>query len=169
MKLSRLLAAVTTAGLLSFAAPGAPASAREWLPIEGHSGLVLATCADGSQILSGDHSDPRRNRYAQEPVLDASGNMTGLVLRLKYAGSFTHSATGQTIDGSGTDRIVFDFVNGTETHTGGRWTVTVAGAGWVIKEVGRITVSLEDGVVIDYSGINESDWSQLCTFFGVEG
>lgn len=168
MKLSRLVAAVTTAGLYALVAPGAPAHALEWQPIEGHGGLVLATCADGSQILSGDHADPRRNRYAEEPVLDADGNMTGLVLMLKYAGSFTHSTTGRTIDGSGTDRIVFDFVNGTDTHTGGRWTVTVAGAGWVVKEAGRITYSLADGVVIDYAGVNEGDWANLCPFFGVD-
>lgn len=161
-----LVATAVTAASAALVVAGAPAQAREWHPIEGHGGLVLATCSDGSQILSGDHSDPRRNRYAADPVVDADGNTTGLVLMLKYAGSFTHSTTGRTLDGSGTDRIVFDFENGTDTHTGGRWTVTVAGAGWVVKEAGRITYSSADGAVIDYSGMNESDWGQLCAVFG---
>lgn len=169
MKLARTLALMASASLLVLAAPTAPAHAREWHPIEGHGSLVLATCADGSQVLSGDHADPRRNRYSVEHRYDADGTMTGMVLMLKYATDFRHSTTGRTVAGSGTDRIVFDFAAGTETHTGGRWTVTVAGSGWVVKEAGRITYSSADGAVIDYAGVNEGNWARLCPVFGVDG
>ncbi|MFM6850277.1 MAG: hypothetical protein ACKOVB_14380 [Terrabacter sp.] len=165
MKHTHTSAALALTALLALAAPS-PAQALQWEPIEGHDGLVLATCADGSQVLSG-LTDSRRNRFAFTPVLDDDGVMTGAVLVLKYAGDFVHSTTGRTVSGSGTDRVVMDFVAGTDSHTGNRWTVTVRGEGWVVKEAGRITYSLEDGAVLDYSGVDGGGWERLCPVFGV--
>ena len=85
---------------------------------------------------------------------------------LKYAGGATHSTTGRTIVGSGVERIVFDFVNGNTTSTGGRWTVNLAGEGWVVKDAGRITYDGATGTV-DVAGIASSEWGALCPFFGV--
>ena len=46
-------------------------------------------------------------------LVHVDGTTTGMVLMLKYAGvAPTHSTTGRTIEGSGVDRIVFDFVTG---------------------------------------------------------
>lgn len=165
MNISRLTAAAAITAV-AVIAPATSAHAREWHPIEGHAGLVLATCSDGSQVLSAMATDPRRNRYSQEPILDADGNMVGLLLMLKYAGGYVHSTTGQTLLGSGTDRIVLDFVNGTETHTGNRWTVTLAGRGWVIKEAGTITLDLADGAVLQMHGVNDG-FDEICSLFGV--
>ena len=164
MKLARTIVAVAVAGLVALTAT--PAQAREWLPIEGHDQLVLATCSDGSQILSALVTDPRRNRYSMEFVVDDEGATTGMVLMLKYAGGATHSTTGRTIVGSGVDRIVFDFVTGDQTSTGGRWTVNLAGEGWVIKDAGRITYDGATGTV-DVAGLASSEWGVLCPFFGV--
>lgn len=165
MNLSRLAAA---AALIAVAviAPATSAQAREWHPIEGHADLVLATCSDGSQVLSAMPSEPRRNRYSMDFVVDEDGNTTGMVLMLKYAGGATHSTTGQTITGSGVDRIVMDFVTGDQTSTGGRWTVNLAGEGWVIKDAGRITYDAASGEM-DFSGLVSADWAALCPFFGV--
>lgn len=162
----RTIGALALAGLLAAAVP-APAQALQWQPIEGHGGLVLATCADGSQVLSRLTTDPRRNRFATTPVLDDDGNLTGMVLMLKYAGDFVHSTTGRTVSGSGTDRVVIDFVAGTDTHTGNRWTVTLRGEGWVVKQAGRVTYDAADGAVLDLAGIDTGDWSVLCEVFGV--
>lgn len=165
MKLSHTIVSVAAAGLVAVTA-AAPAHAREWLPIEGHDQLVLATCSDGSQILSAMVTDPRRNRYSMEFSVDEQGNPTGMVLMLKYAGGATHSTTGQTIVGSGVDRIVFDFVTGDQTSTGGRWTVNLEGEGWVVKDAGRVTYDAGTGEV-DVAGVASPDWGQLCPFFGV--
>ena len=165
MKLSRTIVSVAAAGLVA-ATAAAPAQAREWLPIEGHDQLVLATCSDGSQILSAMATDPRRNRYSMDFVVDDQGNTTGMVLMLRYAGGATHSTTGQTITGSGVDRIVFDFLTGDQTSVGGRWTVNLAGEGWVVKDAGRVTYDAGSGEV-DIAGIASSEWGQLCPFFGV--
>ncbi|GAB3039996.1 hypothetical protein GCM10011376_36280 [Nocardioides flavus (ex Wang et al. 2016)] len=165
MKLSHTIVAVAAVGLFATTA-AAPAQAREWLPIEGHDQLVLATCSDGSQVLSAMITDLRRNRYSMDFVVDRDGNTTGVVLMLKYAGGATHSTTGQTIEGSGVDRIVVDFVTGDQTSAGGRWTVNLAGEGWVVKEAGRITYDGASGEV-DFSGIASVDWAALCPFFGV--
>lgn len=167
MKLSRTAASVAAAGLFALSA-AAPADAREWLPIEGHDQLVLATCSDGSQILSALVNDPRRNRYSMTPLVDADGSTTGMVLMLKYAGGVTHSTTGETIEGSGVDRIVFDFVTGNTTSSGGRWTINLAGEGWVIKDAGRVTYDAASGEV-HVAGVASSDWAQLCPYFGVPG
>jgi hypothetical protein len=147
-------------------APATSAQARDWQPIEGHAGLVLATCSDGSQVLSTMPTDPRRNRYSMQDVVDADGSVTGMVLMLKYAGGASHSTTGRTITGSGVDRIVFDFLTGDQTSTGGRWTVTLAGEGWVIKDAGRVTFDAASGEM-DIAGIASSDWAVLCPYFGV--
>lgn len=162
MKLSRILVAAAAAGALALG-PTTAASAVVWHPIEGHDGLVLATCADGSQILSG----ATIGRYAETPVLDADGTMTGLVLMLKYSLEFVHSTTGQVIDGTGNSRIVFDFVDGVHTDTGNYRTVTMAGEGWVLKEAGRGVFSLEDGALLDFDGVFDGDAAQLCPYFGV--
>lgn len=164
MKLARTVVSVAAAAVLALTAT--PAQAREWLPIEGHDQLVLATCSDGSQVLSSLATDPRRNRYSLDFVVDADGTTTGMVLMLKYAGGATHSTTGRTVEGSGVDRIVLDFVSGSQTSTGGRWTVTLAGEGWVIKDAGRITYDAASGEV-DFAGIVSADWGTLCPFFGV--
>lgn len=165
MKLSYTIVAAAAAGLLATTA-AAPAQAREWHPIEGHDQLVLATCSDGSQILSSLVTDPRRNRYSVDFVVDADGTTTGMVLMLKYAGGATHSTTGRTIEGSGVDRVVIDLVTGDQTSTGGRWTVTLAGEGWVIKDAGRVTYDAASGSM-DFSGVMSADWAALCPFFGV--
>lgn len=164
MKLARTIVSVAAAAVVALTTT--PAQAREWLPIEGHDQLVLATCSDGSQVLSSLVTDPRRNRYSMDFVVDADGTTTGMVLMLKYAGGATHSTTGRTIEGSGVDRIVFDFVSGGQTSTGGRWTVNLAGEGWVIKDAGRITYDAASGEV-DFAGIVSADWGALCPFFGV--
>lgn len=165
MKLARtIVSATAAAAAVALSAPAA--QAREWLPIEGHDQLVLATCSDGSQVLSTLVTDPRRNRYSMDFLVDADGTTTGMVLMLKYAGGATHSTTGQTIVGSGVDRIVFDFVSGDQTSAGGRWTVNLAGEGWVIKDAGRITFDAASGEV-DWSGVVSADWGVLCPFFGV--
>jgi hypothetical protein len=164
MKLARTAVSVAAAGLVALAAT--PAQAREWLPIEGHDGMVLATCSDGSQILSAVPAEPRRNRYSMDFVVDEDGTTTGMVLMLKYAGGAIHSTTGQTITGSGVDRIVFDFLTGDQTSSGGRWTVNLAGEGWVIKDAGRITYDAASGEV-DIAGMASADWGKLCSFFGV--
>lgn len=165
MKLSRTAASVAAAGLFALST-AAPADAREWLPIDGHDQLVLATCSDGSQVLSALVTDPRRNRYSMTPVVDADGTTTGMVLMLKYAGGATHSTTGQTVEGSGVDRIVFDFVSGDTTSSGGRWTINLAGEGWVVKDAGRVTYDAVSGDV-DVAGIVSANWGVLCPFFGV--
>lgn len=164
MLLSRSTIAAVAAGLLALAA--APAQAREWFPIEGHDQLVLATCSDGSQVLSSLVTDPRRNRYSMDFLVDADGTTTGMVLMLKYAGGATHSTTGRTIEGSGVDRVVVDFVTGDQTSTGGRWTVNLAGEGWVVKDAGRVTYDAATGSM-DFSGIMSAEWAALCPFFGV--
>jgi hypothetical protein len=143
-----------------------PSQGREWHPIEGHDQLVLATCSDGSEVLSAIVTDPRRSRYSVQDVVAADGTVTGMVLMLKYAGGATHSTTGRTITGSGVDRIVLDFTTGSQTSTGGRWTVNLAGEGWVIKDAGRITIDGATGEV-DVAGQASSDWAQLCPYFGV--
>ena len=164
MKLARTIVSVAAVAVVALTTT--PAQAREWLPIEGHDQLVLATCSDGSQVLSSLITEPRRNRYSMDLVVDADGTTTGLVLMLKYAGGATHSTTGRTVVGSGVDRIVFDFVSGSQTSTGGRWTVNLAGEGWVIKDAGRITYDAVSGEV-DIAGIASSNWAALCPFFGV--
>ena len=164
MTLSRTAVSLAAAGLVALTAT--PADAREWLPIEGHDQIVLATCSDGSQVLSALASDPRRNRFSTDFIVDADGNTTGMVLMLKYTGGATHSTTGETITGKGVDRIVFDFVTGGQTSTGGRWTVNLAGEGWVIKDAGRVSVDATTGEV-DVAGVASSDWAQLCPYFGV--
>ena len=138
MKTFHLAVPLALASLLAVV-PAASAQARDWQPITGHESMVLATCSDGSQVISADLSDPRRNRFVMEPILDQDGNVTGMLLMLKYAGYFAHSVSDELIWGSGTDRIVMDFVTGTETHTGNRWTVAIEGEGWVVKEAGQIT------------------------------
>jgi len=165
VKLSRTAASVSAAGLFALST-AVPAEAREWLPIEGHDGMVLATCSDGSQILSAIPDAPWRNRYSMDFVVDEQGSTTGMVLMLKYAGGATHSTTGRTIEGSGVDRVVFDFVTGDQTSSGGRWTVNLAGEGWVIKDAGRITYDAATGEA-DFAGIVSADWGELCPFFGV--
>lgn len=165
MKLSRTIVSVAGAAVVTLTT-AAPTQARDWHPIEGHDALVLATCSDGSEVLSSIVADPRRSRYSMQDVVDADGTTTGMVLMLKYVGGATHSTTGQTIEGSGVDRIVFDYVTGDQTSTGGRWTVNLAGEGWVIKEAGRITYDAESGEV-DFTGISSADWGRLCPFFGV--
>ena len=165
MKISRTIVSVAGSAAVALTT-AAPAQAREWHPIEGHDALVLATCSDGSEVLSSIVADPRRNRYSMQDVVDAGGTTTGMVLMLKYAGGATHSTTGQTIEGSGVDRIVFDFVTGDQTSTGGRWTVNLAGEGWVIKDAGRITFDAASGEA-DFAGIVSADWGSLCPFFGV--
>lgn len=167
MKPSRLAVATGLAAVVATStATPAQAQPREWLPIERHDQIVLATCSDGSQVLSTIPTDPRRNRYSMDYLFDDDGNPVGMVLMLKYAGGAVHSTTGQTITGSGVDRIVFDFVTGSQTSTGGRWTVNLAGEGWVVKDAGRITVDGATGEV-DMSGVASADWAQLCPFFGV--
>ena len=123
MNLSRLAAAAALTAV-AVIAPATSAQAREWHPIEGHADLVLATCSDGSQVLSAMPSEPRRNRYSM------------------------------------------DFVTGDQTSTGGRWTVNLAGEGWVIKDAGRITYDAASGEM-DFSGLVSADWAALCPFFGV--
>ena len=83
MKLSRTAAQTAIAGHVA-AATAAPAHAqpREWLPIEGHDQMVLATCSDGSKVLSTIPADPRRNRYSMDYRFDAEGNPIGVVLLL---------------------------------------------------------------------------------------
>ena len=168
-RLAFLLALPLALTSLVTAVPAASAQARDWQPITGHESMVLATCSDGSQVISADLSDPRRNRYVMEPILDQDGNVTGMLLMLKYAGYFAHSVSDELIWGSGTDRIVMDFVTGTETHTGNRWNVAIEAEGWVVKEAGQITLDMTDGSVLDITGLNETGWERLCPFFGVTG
>lgn len=165
MKFAHLAASLTVTGLLGLTAtPAQAAEGRQWYPLGDHGDIVVATCADGSEVHSPDMLDPRRNRYSFQETDD------GAVLFLQYAGEFTHSTTGQTVSGRGFDRVDFDDVTGIGTSTGNRWTVTFAGEGWLVQEAGRVTFSLADGAVLSYTGAAYGDgFDVLCEVFGVKG
>lgn len=162
MKLSRLVAAAAVAAFVPVAT-ALPASAREWHPIEGHDDLLLATCSDGSEIRSA----PADGRYSMSPILDADGNETGMLLKLRYDLAMIHDS-GQVIHGNGVANITFDWATSTSVATGGGRNVHIKGDGWVLKEAGRVVATLDNEILV-VNGIWDGDITKLCPYFGVEG
>ncbi len=169
MNLRRVTSSLAAAGLLAGVTIGTAGSAnaagtgRE--PITGHEPFVIATCAGGEDVIAGVDGYVNNSR----DLLDAHGNVVGMVINISYRLSSTLSTTGEVIYSHGTARIHLDFVSGTVIETGNSRTMSLPGEGWVIKNAGRTVSDLVTGEVTWKAGPAVSeDATILCGLFGLE-
>ena len=166
MNIRRVRGTLATAAVLAGAAIGAAggaAAAPE--PITGHEPFVIATCAGGEEILAGVEGSVSNERE----ILDANGDVVGVVLNIRYTLSSTLTTTGETLYAHGTARLALDFVAGTLTESGNSRTMTLPGEGWVLKNAGRTVSDLWTGDVLWKAGpASPEDAAFQCGQFGLE-
>lgn len=167
MSIRRVTSGLATAAILAgtaiATAGGAVAAGRE--PITGHEPFVIATCAGGEEIWAGVEGYVNNTRE----ILDANGEVVGVVFNIRYTLSSTLGTTGEAFYAHGTARLALDFVAGTLTESGNSRTMTEPGEGWVLKNAGRTVKDLwTDDVLWKAGPASPEDAAFQCGQFGLE-
>lgn len=91
--------------------------------------VPIVGCADGTRVGLGFHVNFTRHEYT-----DASGELTRTRVNMQYDGYVENLTTGQTADfGHGARTVTFNLLDGTSTSNGNYRTLTLPGAGAVLK------------------------------------
>lgn len=158
-------AAAVLAGAAAIAALSTGSAMAAPEPITGHEPFVIATCAGGEQIWAGVDGYVSNTRE----ILDAKGELIGVVFNIRYTLSSTLGTTGEAFYSHGTARLDLDFVAGTLTESGNSRTMTTPGEGWVLKNAGRTVSDLWTGDVLWKAGpASPEDAAFQCGQFGLE-
>jgi hypothetical protein len=130
------------------------------------SDVVVATCADGSDIGLG--FDIVRNVHY---TYDDAGNLVTEMRNDNFRGIFENLGTGEQYVFQGTRIVTFDWVAGTLFGRGNYRTVTLPHAGVVMHASGMQVVDLVNDILVKSAGPAFDEWvvgpAGVCSLFGL--
>ncbi len=172
MHTRRLIRTIATTSVLLVAGAGMAAAqenSRYSLTFEKE---VVATCADGSDVTL--YFDVTVNRHISET--DADGAALVESRNVNYDGFFTHEASGEVVEFTGTRVVTIDLVADLFTSRGKYRVVTMPGIGPVMHETGRYVETwvseerlFEAGPKMSENPEDPSTFALTCSLFGLSG